>query len=211
MTKTTSKHEMWLQVTAGRGPAECAWAVVRVAEKILEEAKAASLEARTLAMEPGPRTGTAQSALLVLRGSSRLEAFVDRWRGTVLWTARSPFRPEHKRKNWFVGVEVLEPVEENKFLPKDVRFEAMRASGPGGQHVNKTESAIRVTHLPTGLQAVASEERSQHQNRKLALARLAQKLEAQNLQRSDEASKKRWRAHDKLERGNPKAVFRLDS
>jgi peptide chain release factor len=209
MTKT--KHEMWLQVTAGRGPAECAWAVMRVAEKILEEAKAAGVEAQTLEVEAGTQPGTAQSVLLVLRGSSSLEEFAGRWRGTVQWTARSPFRPEHKRKNWFVGVEVLEPVEESKFSPKDVHFEAMRASGPGGQHVNRTESAIRVTHLPSGLQAVASEERSQHQNRKLALARLAQKLAAQNLQRSDEASKKRWRAHDKLERGNPKAVFRSDS
>ena len=68
-----------------------------------------------------------------------------------------------------------------------------------------------MTHVPTGLQAVASEERSQHQNRKLALARLAQKLAVLDAQRSQEAGKQRWRAHDKLERGNPKAIFRSDS
>jgi len=204
----TKQREAWLQVTAGRGPAECAWAVVRVVAKILEDAKAAGIEARTLETEAGPQPGTAQSALLVLRAAGGLEEFVARWQGTVQWTARSPFRPEHKRKNWFVGVEVLAPVEESTFSSKDVQFEAMRASGPGGQHVNRTESAIRVTHLPTGLQAVASEERSQHQNRKLALARLARKIDEQNAQRNQQAGKQRWRAHDKLERGNAKAIFR---
>ena len=205
------QHEAWLQVTAGRGPSECAWAVVRVVEKILNDANDAGMEARTLETEAGPQPGTAQSVLLVVRAACNMNAFLARWQGTVQWTARSPFRPEYKRKNWFVGVEVLAPVEESKFSAKDVRFEAMRASGPGGQHVNRTESAIRVTHIPTGLQAVASEERSQHQNRKLALARLAQKLDAQNAQRNQDAGKQRWRAHDKLERGNPKAIFRSDS
>lgn len=206
---TGIKQEAWLQVTAGRGPAECAWAVVRVAEKICEAIAAAGLEAQTLEIEPGAQPGTAQSILLGLRGAGADE-FARRWKGTVQWTARSPFRPQHKRKNWFVGVAILEPAEESQFSAKDVRFEAMRAGGPGGQHVNRTESAIRVTHVPTGLQAVASEERSQHRNRKLALARLAQKLAGQNEQRSRDAEKQRWRAHNRLERGNPLLVFRED-
>jgi len=67
----------------------------------------------------------------------------------------SPFRPEHQRKNWFVGIEVLEQVENTHFHPRDVKWETMRASGPGGQHVNRTESAVRVTHMPTGIQASA--------------------------------------------------------
>jgi peptide chain release factor len=86
----------------------------------------------------------------------------------------------------------------------------MRASGPGGQHVNRTESAVRVTHLPTGLQASASEERSQHRNRKLALARLGAKLEGLKDQQQGEAGRRRWRAHHALERGNPAHVFRED-
>ena len=84
--------------------------------------------------------------------------------------------PHHKRKNWFVGIDVLEPVDETGFNVKEVRWDTMRASGPGGQHVNRTESAVRVTHLPTGVRATAMEERSQHRNRKLALARLKKKL-----------------------------------
>ncbi len=58
------KQEVWLQVTAGQGPSECAWAVVKVLEEIQHEAKAASLEFKTIAIEPGPESGTAQSALV---------------------------------------------------------------------------------------------------------------------------------------------------
>jgi peptide chain release factor len=146
--------------------------------------------------------------LVSIAGSAALESFANSWRGTVQWIARSPFRPEHKRKNWFVGIEILDPVDETSFSPKDVRWETMRASGPGGQHVNRTESAVRVTHLPTGVQCTAMEERSQHRNRKLALSRLTQKLNDINSKRRDEAREERWRAHQELERGNPVRVFR---
>jgi len=201
-------HEIWLQITAGQGPAECAWAVVRVVEKLLEEAESLDIDARTLEVVRGPESGTAQSILLALSAASDLKDFVARWQGTVQWTAQSPFRPQHKRKNWFVGVEVLQPAAQSRFSARDVCFETMRASGPGGQHVNRTESAVRVTHLPTGLQATASEERSQHRNRKLALARLVQKLADEDLRQANQAEKKRWRAHQQLQRGNPKLTFR---
>ena len=100
------------------------------------------------------------------------------------------------------------PPTDARFDPQDVRFETMRASGPGGQHVNRTESAVRVTHVPTGLQAGASEERSQHRNKRLAPARVSRRLEDLNDQRRSEAERSRWRAHQALERGNPVRVFR---
>jgi len=208
---TERKRELWFQITAGKGPAECAWAVVKVLEQMQQEAISAPLEFRTIEIEPGPKPGSAQSALISISGGAPLESFANSWHGTVQWTARSPFRPEHKRRNWFVGIDVLEPVEETCFDARDVRWETMRASGPGGQHVNRTESAVRVTHLPTGIQAVASEERSQHWNRKLALARLMQKLNQINSKSHDDARNERWRAHQKLERGNPVRVFRKES
>jgi peptide chain release factor len=205
---TDQKRELWFQVTAGQGPSECAWAVVKVLDEIRHEAVSASLEFRTIEIEPGPEPGTAQSVLISISGGAAMESFAKSWHGTVQWTARSPFRPEHKRKNWFVGVDVLEPVEETSFDPKEVRWETMRASGPGGQHVNRTESAVRVTHVPTGIQAVAAEERSQHRNRKLALARLAKKISDRETELHGQARAKRWRAHQDLERGNPVRVFR---
>ena len=205
------QSELWLQITAGKGPEECALAVVKVLEQICVAAADAGLRAKTIELEPGPQAGTALSALIVISGPQDLKAFVDTWRGSVQWIARSPFRPEHKRKNWFVGVEVLEPVEETHFNPKDVKWETMRASGPGGQHVNRTESAVRATHLPTGVQATAMEERSQHRNRKLALARLAKKLTERDATKEGEARDRRWRAHQQLERGNPVRVVRDES
>ena len=104
----------------------------------------------------------------------------------------------------------MKPPAAAPFDPRDVRFETMRASGPGGRHVNRTESAVRVTHVPTGLQASASEERSQHRNKALAVARLARKLETLKEQQRGESERGRWRAHQALERGNPVRVFRED-
>lgn len=201
-----SHNEIWMQITAGVGPVECAWAVVQILRTIEEHACQAGLELKTIEIEPGPRPGTAQSTLISIAGPGAPE-FAKSWNGTVQWTARSPFRPDHKRKNWFVGIEVFSPVEETSFHPNEVRWETMRASGPGGQHVNRTESAIRVTHIATGLQASAMEERSQHRNRKLALARLVQKLDQLNASRHDNAREDRWRAHRELERGNPIRVL----
>jgi len=205
---TNQKRELWLQITAGQGPAECAWAVVKVLEQMRQEAAAGSLDFKTIETEQGPKPSSAQSALISISGGVQLEPYANSWRGTVQWTARSPFRPEHKRKNWFVGIELLEAVEEAHFDAKDVRWQTMRASGPGGQHVNRTESAIRVTHLPTGIHAAVSEERSQHRNRKLALARLAKKISDRRTLRQSEAREKRWRAHQDLERGNPIRIFK---
>jgi peptide chain release factor len=202
------KQEVWLQVSAGQGPVECAWAVVKTVEEIQREAAGAALEFRAVEITQGPEAGTAESALISIRGDSPLSGFIEAWSGTVQWIAQSPFRPNHKRKNWFVGVEVLEPVDETRLTPGELRWETMRASGPGGQHVNRTESAVRVTHVPTGIQATATEERSQHRNRKLALARLVQKLEALNTSRAEQAREERWRAHHRVERGKAVRVFR---
>jgi len=202
--------KLWLQISAGDGPAECSWVVVQVMERLMEDATASGLAIRTVDLTPGPNPGTAQSVLLELDSAESVDGFVNRWRGTVQWVARSPFRPQHRRKNWFVGVEVLRPVPENRFDPREVQVETMRSSGPGGQHVNRTESAVRVTHLPTGLQATASEERSQHSNRKLAMARLAQRIAEIETVRQGETRKAMWRAHHELERGNPVRVFRRE-
>ncbi len=65
-------------------------------------------------------------------------------------------------------------------LEKEVRVTFFRASGPGGQHRNKTESAVRIFHIPSGITVIATERRSQHQNRELAYERLIERLKAKN-------------------------------
>ena len=89
-----------------------------------------------------------------------------------------------------------------------MRIETLRASGPGGQHLNRTESAVRVTHLPSGLSASAQEERSQHLNRRLALARLAQRFDERAGAQAQAADTARWRQHTSLIRGNPVRTYR---
>lgn len=86
----------------------------------------------------------------------------------------------------------------------------MRSSGPGGQHVNTTESGVRVVHVPTGIRVIAREERSQSLNRKLSLARLNKLLEQKAAFRQRDANKEKWGAHNRLQRGNPIRVFKGD-
>ncbi|QQP89854.1 peptide chain release factor H [Skermanella sp. TT6] len=195
----------WLLLTAGRGPAECRMAVAGLSRILLAEADEAGVEAELVAAETAPHG--LMSALVALRGDGA-ETLARSWEGTVQWICPSPLRPGWARKNWFVGVSRLSPPPPSPDLSdRDLRIETMRSSGPGGQHVNTTESAVRITHLPTGTVALAREERSQHRNRALALARLAAALDGLEREADRVAGHRRWSRHDALERGNPVRIY----
>lgn len=187
-----------LHLSSGGGPAECRWVVARLARAFVREARDCGI-----LCEPLEPIGDDPASLLLRVSGTGADAFVDHRSGTILWTGQSPFRPAHKRKNWFVGVSRVGMTDEAGDLSDaDIDYQAMRASGPGGQHVNKTDSAIRATHRPTGLVAVSQEQRSQHANRKVARLKLALLLAERAKAAESEARRAAWDRNQGLERGN---------
>src|SRR5688572_26016496 len=195
-----------IQISAGRGPEECTRVVARVLEIFLKEARSQNLTAEAVATVPGNLNGTLLSALVQVKGAGTT-AFLKNWTGMIQWIAQSPYRKFHKRKNWFVGVQAFEVASLANWQDKDVAFETLRASGPGGQHVNKTESAVRARHLPSGITVMASERRSQYQNKAEALERLKSKVNLWQVEQAATKTQNQWEQHNSLERGNAVRTF----
>lgn len=194
-----------IQISSGQGPLECQKFVPLLAEIIQKNAIKNNLDSKWLS--EGKREFM-PSVKLSIEGEG-ISDFKKQWEGTVQWIWNSTIRPRWPRKNWFVRVKFFEFEAElcNEIKPADLRIETFRASGHGGQHVNTTDSAVRITHVPTGIVVSAADERSQHLNRKTALLRLYEKLKVLNEANASNSSGATWIDHYRLERGNSIRVF----
>lgn len=196
---------MLVQISAAKGPAECARAVYLALQAFCRDADTLGCDLHNVEQTDGDKPHTLQSVILSVSGTNA-EQLIKSWEGSVLWRCQSPYRPRHKRKNWFIGVSSFTPTE--TAYDDQIQFETCRASGPGGQHVNKTDSAVRATHLASGLSVKVQSERSQHANKRLAKQLIALKLaESVEVQKADERAHHHTQ-HANIERGNPTRIYK---
>jgi len=197
-----------LQLSAGQGPQECCQAVALASNAIEKQCQTAKIQFDIIESVKAKEAGCYKSILIQLddyANKEQVKQLAKAWQGAMLWVCQSQFRPSHKRKNWFFSGRMFEVNEVT--LDQSIKFQACRASGAGGQHVNTTDSAVRATHITTGISVRVESERSQHANKRLARALIFQKIEAAKLSNMTKQEKDRWQQHWQVERGNPVKKF----
>jgi putative peptide chain release factor H len=199
-----------LQVTAGRGPEPARQFVAALASRLEEACAEGGLVVLDVTVH-GDEAAPGSIEILVVGDAPRVLAGEC---GSHALVARSPSRGKAARKRWFAGVGLLVAAEEQDlegacFAASDLQITAMRASGPGGQNVNKTSTAVRVLHRPSGISVRIADERSQRANLRRAIERIAAKLLEVAERARAEGDAERRSAHDRVERGAPVRTYRL--
>lgn len=169
----------------------------------LRYAERKGFEAEIADLQYGEEAGV-KSATLIIKGQNAY-GLLKAENGVHRLVRISPFDANRRRHTSFASVTVIPEINDEieiEIKSEELKIETMRASGHGGQHVNKTESAVRITHLPTGIVVHCQNERSQHQNRATAIKILKARLYELERRKREAEKEKQYSNQKKIEWGS---------